>query len=186
MIRTLSGNCASMLLCSKDDGKTVDETAFNEMVMREARALCQFSLLVSQQNHSDLSLEALDDALNQFYQKKGIFREQKMLKSMKAKVNDRLAMESHQLCVQNIHKISAAMEALVYGAKTVSTTQRRQCQVSLNRARQVSTTWSDADCPKAIERMEQEIHQVIPVKPKSLINYTNIISNNHCRKPELR
>jgi len=35
-----------------------------------------------------------------------------MLKSAKAKVDDLLATESHQLCEQTIHKIHAAMEAL--------------------------------------------------------------------------
>ena len=64
--------------------------------MGAVRALCEFSLLVSQQNYSDLSLTALDDALKQFYRKKGAFREQKMSKSAKAKVDKQLATESHQ------------------------------------------------------------------------------------------
>jgi len=95
MIRTLAVNCAPILDCSKDDGKTAVENASDEMVMGAVRALCEFSLLVSQQNHSDLSLKALDDALKRFYQKKGIFREQKMSKSAKAKVDDLFATESH-------------------------------------------------------------------------------------------
>jgi hypothetical protein len=37
------------------------------------------------------------------------------------------------------------MEAFVYGAEMVSTTKRWQCQVRLNRHRQVATAWSDAD-----------------------------------------
>jgi len=101
------------------------ETASDEMVMGAVRALCEFSLLVSQQNHCDLSLKVLDDALKRFYQKKGIFREQKMLKSAKAKVDDLLATESHQLRGQKIYKICAAMEALVYGAEKVSSTKYR-------------------------------------------------------------
>jgi len=84
MIRTLAMNCAPILVCSKDDGKTAVETASNEMVMGAVRVLCEFSLLVTQQNHSDLFLKALDDALKRFYQKKGIFQEQKMSKSAKA------------------------------------------------------------------------------------------------------
>jgi len=64
MIRSLAVNCAPILDCCKDDGKTPAETASDEMVMGAVRALCEFSLLVSQQNHSDLSLTALDDALN--------------------------------------------------------------------------------------------------------------------------
>jgi hypothetical protein len=75
-----------------------------------------------------------------------------MLKSGKAKVDDLLAMESHQLREQKIHKICAAMEALVYGSENVSTTECRLFQMRLNRARQAATTWSDADRQKAIER----------------------------------
>jgi len=85
-------------------------------------AICEFSLLVSQQNHSDLSLKALDDTLTQFDQNKGIFREQKLSKSAKAKVEYLVATESYQLREQKIHKIHAAMEALVYGAQKVSST----------------------------------------------------------------
>jgi len=96
MIRTLSVNCAPILHCFMDDGETAAETASDEMVMGAVRALCEFSLLVSQQNHSDLSLTALDDALNRFSKKKGAFREQKMSKSTKAKVDEQLATESHQ------------------------------------------------------------------------------------------
>jgi hypothetical protein len=89
-----------------------------------------------------------------------------MSKSAKAKVDDLLARESHLFREQKIHKISAAMEALVYGAEMVSTTKRRQFQVRLNRAQQAATTWSDADRQKAIERLECEIHQVTPAKHK--------------------
>jgi hypothetical protein len=96
MIRTLAVNCAPILDCSKDDGKTTAENTSDEMVMRAVRALCKFSLLVSQQNHSNQSLKALHHMLKGFYQKKGIFQEQKMSKSAKAKVDDLLAMESHQ------------------------------------------------------------------------------------------
>jgi len=88
MIRTRAVNCAPILVCSTDDGKTAAETASDEMVMGAVRTLCEFSLLVSQQNYSDLSLKALDYALKQFHQKKGIFREQKMSKSAKAKVDN--------------------------------------------------------------------------------------------------
>jgi hypothetical protein len=63
MIRTLVVSCAPILDCSKDDGKTPAETASDEMVMGAVRALCEFSLFVSQQNHSDISLTALDDVL---------------------------------------------------------------------------------------------------------------------------
>jgi len=90
------------------------------MVMGAVQAVCESSLLVSQQNHSELSLTALDDALMRFYRKKGAFRDQKMSKSVKAKVNDQLARESHQLRVQKIHKICPAVEVLVYRAEQVT------------------------------------------------------------------
>jgi len=166
MIRTLAVNCAAILDCSQDAGKTAVETASDEMVMGAVRALCEFSLLFSQQNHSDLSLAALDDALKRFYKKKGAFRDQKMTKSAKAKVDELLARESHHLREQKIHKIRAAMEVQLYGAEKVTTSKRTQFQVRLNRARQAATIWSDADRQRAIERLEHEIHQVTPAKRK--------------------
>jgi len=69
MIRTLAGKCAPILVCCTDDGITAVETASDEMVLGAVWALCEFSLLVSQRNHSDLPLKALDDALKGFYQK---------------------------------------------------------------------------------------------------------------------
>jgi hypothetical protein len=166
MIRTLAENCSPILVCSTEDRKTAAETASDEIVMGAVRALCELSLLVCQQNDSDLSLEALDGALRQFYKKKGAFRDQKLSKSAQAKVDDLLAKESHLLHEQKIHKISAALEAVVYGAETDSTTTRRQLQVHLNTTRQAATTWSDADRQKAIERLEHQIYQVTPAKRK--------------------
>jgi len=64
LIRTLAVNCTPILVDSKDDGKKSAETASYEIVTRAKQALCEFSLLVSQQNHFDLSLKARDDALN--------------------------------------------------------------------------------------------------------------------------
>jgi hypothetical protein len=71
MIRTLAVNCAPILDCSQDAGKTAAEKASDEMVMGAVRALCEFSRFFSQQNHSDLSQAALDDALKRFCKKKG-------------------------------------------------------------------------------------------------------------------
>jgi len=72
MIRTLAVNSTPILVSSKDDRKTEVKTASDEMVMGAVLALCEFSLLVSQHNHSDLSLQALDNTLKQFYLKTGI------------------------------------------------------------------------------------------------------------------
>jgi hypothetical protein len=66
-------NCTPILDYSKDDRKTAALNTSNEMVIGAVGALCEFSPLVSQQNHSNLSRKALDDARKQFYQKKGIF-----------------------------------------------------------------------------------------------------------------
>jgi hypothetical protein len=134
MIRTLVGNRVPILDCSKNDGKTPVEKASDEMVIGAVQALCEFSLLVSQQNHSNLSLTALDDALKRFYKKKGDCRDQKMKKSAKGKVAEQLAMESDQLRDQKIHKICAAMQVLVYGAGKVTTSKRRKFQVRLKSA----------------------------------------------------
>jgi len=182
MIRTLAVNCTPILVCSKDDGKTAVATASDEIVMGAVRALCDFSLLVSQQSHSGLFLKALDDAIKRFSQKKGMFQEQKMAKSAQAKVDDLLAMESYQFRKQKLHNIHAAMEALVYGAEKVSSTKCRQFQVRLNRAWQAATTWTDADLQKAIERLEREIHRVTPGKCNLFDNFANIMSDNYCRK----
>jgi hypothetical protein len=73
MIRTLAVSCDPILDCFKDDGNTAAVNASDEMVMGAVLASCEFSLLVSQQNHSDLSLTALDNALKQFYPEEGIF-----------------------------------------------------------------------------------------------------------------
>jgi hypothetical protein len=81
LIRTLEDNSAAILIRSNDDRKTTAETAYNEMVMQTVWALWQFNLHVRQQNHLEVSLRTLDNALKRFYQNIGIFREQKMLKS---------------------------------------------------------------------------------------------------------
>jgi len=159
-------NCAAILDCSEDDAKTPAETVSDEMVMGAVWALCEFSLVVSQQNHSNLSLTALDDALKRFYKKKGAFQDQILSKSAKANVNDPLAMQSHQLCEQKIHTIRAAMEVLVYWAERVTTSKRRQFQVRLKRALQAGTKWSAADHERAIKQLEHKIHQMTPVKWK--------------------
>jgi hypothetical protein len=169
MLTTLAVNCAPIHVCSTDDRKIAAETASDEMVMGAVWVLLEFSLHVSQQNHSDLFLKALDDPLKRFYQKKGMFCKQKISKSAKAKVDDVLAKESYQLCEQKSHNIHAAMEAVVYGADKDSTTKRRQFQVRLNRTRHAATTWSDADCQTGIERLERKIHLVTPAKAKLFV-----------------
>jgi len=121
MIRTLEVNCAAIHDSSQDAGKTAAETGSDLIVMESVRVLCEFSLLVSQQHHSNLSLKALDNALKRFHQKQGIFQDQKMSKSAKANVDELLATESHLLRKQNIYKIHAAMEALAYGVEKVCT-----------------------------------------------------------------
>jgi hypothetical protein len=55
--------------------------------------------------------------------KNGAFWDQKMSKSAKAKVDEQLATESHQVREPEINKIHAAMEVLVYGAENVTTSK---------------------------------------------------------------
>jgi len=136
------------------------------MVVGAVWALCEFSLLVSEQNHFDLSLAAQDDELKRFLKKKGAFREQKMSKSVKTKVDELLERESHHLQVQKIHKIHATMEGQLYGAQKVTTSKRRKYQVRLNRARHSVTIWADADRQRAIERLECEILPMTYTKRK--------------------
>ena len=68
-----------------------------------------------------------------------------MSTSAKVNVDELLATRSYQLCKQKSHEIRAAMEALMYCAETVSSTQHRQFQLHLNSSQQAATTWSDAD-----------------------------------------
>ena len=89
-----------------------------------------------------------------------------MSKSAKANVDDRLATELYQLFEQKIHKIRAAMEALVHGVEKISTTKLRPFRVPLYRAQQAATTWSDTDCRRAIQWLVSEIHQETPVHHK--------------------
>ena len=77
-----------------------------------------------------------------------------------------LAKESHRLGEQKIHMIRAAMNVQLYRAEKVTTLKRRQFQVRLNRARHAATIWSDADRQRAIKRLEREMHQVTPARPK--------------------
>jgi hypothetical protein len=63
MIRTRAVRRAAILDCFYDDGKAPAETASDQLVMGAVRALYEVSLLVSPQNHSDLSVTALSDAL---------------------------------------------------------------------------------------------------------------------------
>jgi len=142
MIRTLAVHCAPIHDRSQNAGKSAAETAYDEMVMGAVRALCEFSPRVSQQNHSDLSLAALDDTLKGVHKKKGGFREQTISMSAKATVAEPLARESDHLRVQIIHKIRAAMELQLYGAENVSTSDGWQRLERLNRARQGATIWS--------------------------------------------
>jgi hypothetical protein len=64
-IRTLALNWAPSLDCPKDDGETAAETASDSMMMEVGQASCEFSVLVCQQSHSDLSFTTKDDALKQ-------------------------------------------------------------------------------------------------------------------------
>lgn len=74
-----------------------------------------------------------------------------------------LVRESHQLRVQMIDKLRAAMEVQVYGADKLRTTNGRKVQGRLNGAQQAATECSDADWLRANVLLVCEIHQVTPV-----------------------
>jgi hypothetical protein len=63
IITILVVNCTPTLDCSQDAGKTATETASDEIVMGAEWALCEFSVPISQQNNSEQSFTALEDAL---------------------------------------------------------------------------------------------------------------------------
>jgi hypothetical protein len=72
-------------------------------------AFYYFSLLVREQNHTDISLEPLGDAHKRFNHMMDIFREHIMSQSVKASVDDHLAMKAHQLGKYQIDMIQAAL-----------------------------------------------------------------------------
>jgi len=163
MIRTREANFAAIRLCIKDTRTLALETVSDELAIGSLQALYEFSLLVSPQNHSDQSLTALEDALKQFYMKKGAFWKQQMSMSAMAIFDELLVRESHQLRVQMIDKLRAAMEVQVYGADKLRTTNGRKVQGRLNGAQQAATKCSDADWLRANVLLVCEIHQVTPV-----------------------
>jgi hypothetical protein len=58
------------------------ETPSDDTGMGAVRSLCEYSLLVSRQNHSDLSLAVQDDALKRYNNMICCFRDQQMSKSV--------------------------------------------------------------------------------------------------------
>jgi len=84
------------------------------MVIGAVHALCEFSLLVSQQHHYNQSLNTIDDTLKQFFLKMGGFVEQTMLMSAMTKVDKLLARIFPELEVQRSFEIHAPREVRVY------------------------------------------------------------------------
>jgi len=68
-------NCTVLLNCTRDNGNTAGEKGSEDMVLGAVRALCQFSLLVSQQDDPYLTLTAEDYAQKRFYKKLDAFKE---------------------------------------------------------------------------------------------------------------
>jgi len=138
MIRILVVNCTPILDCTKDEGTTAVDTASDDMLMATVQAIGDFSLLVSQPNHSDLTHTAVGDVLNAYYKKKRAIQGQTMLKSAKAKVYDQFARKAHLIHDLKIHTICSAKEVQVNGAEMVPTTKQRKLQIHLNGARQAA------------------------------------------------
>jgi len=96
MIRTLAVNYTPILDYSKNNGKTVAETASDEIGMGAVQALCECSLLLSQQNNSNLFLTVLDNELKPCYKMKGAFHKRIILKSATINMDELVTRESHQ------------------------------------------------------------------------------------------
>jgi len=186
MMRTLPVNCAPFVAHFNDDGKPVAETASNEMGMRAVWGLCEFSLLVSQQTHSDQSLTAPDDALKQFYKKNPSVLEQKMWKSANTKVDKLLATESHLLWELKIDKIRDAIQVQVFRAEKVTTPTQSQFLVHLNRVWKAATKRSDADPQRTMSNWSLTSLQWHLLNIRVLIYYPYMMRDNYCRKLGLR
>ena len=74
MISTLAVNFGSFLGCLNYDGKRAAETASDEIIMGALHALCEYSIHVSQQNHSDLSLKGVNDGHQGFPSAQVLFK----------------------------------------------------------------------------------------------------------------
>jgi len=149
--------------------------ASDDMVIGAFCSLCEFSLLVSQQNRSYLSLKPVDNTVMQFYQRQSAVQEQTLWKSVKAIVDEQLAKESHQFREQQICDIPTAIEVFVYGVEKVSAIQQRQLEVRLNRGWQMATTRSHVDLEKANKKLQHGIHLVTPVQ----CNHVNKLFHHH-------
>jgi len=77
MIGTLVIKCDVALDSTMDNENIAVEIASNELVMGAVPALCEFSPHVSQENHSDISLKAQNDALMQFTRRRVLFNNRK-------------------------------------------------------------------------------------------------------------
>jgi len=163
IIRILAVNWAPILVCIENDGKVVADLASEAMVIVAVEAVSELSLCISYLSCSNLSSKALD-ILEQLYQNKGVFQEQKMLKFAKAWENTELATECYKQGEYKIHKICIIMDICVHEAKTVTTTQRMPFRVWLISAPPTSTKWLDTDWKNAKDQLEHDIHKVTPLK----------------------
>jgi len=166
MSRTLALNCTPIHDSSEDVRNTALVTASDEPVMWAVQTLCEFSLLDSQQNPSDLSLTALHNTQKQLYKQKVASQVHTISKSKMANEDEQLTRDSNQLHEQNIHNICTAMEVPIYRAAKITATKGRQFWVHPNKAQQAAMNWFDADWQRGKERLEEYIHLVTAVKCK--------------------
>jgi hypothetical protein len=94
MISTTAVNWPPNFDSSTNDVETSVEIASDRMVMGGVRAFNDFSVLVSQHSHSDLSLIALGNALKRFCKVKDVFWEHDISKLAKTRVDEQCASES--------------------------------------------------------------------------------------------
>jgi len=69
MIRILAVSYTQIINCCKNDGTTAVEIASDEYTIEPVHALCEFSLLVREQNDSILSFEEVYSPPTQSYTK---------------------------------------------------------------------------------------------------------------------
>jgi len=133
------------------------ETSSHDRVMGVVEAFCVFSQLVSQQNHSDWFLKALDVTLKWFYKMNSTSHHQTMLKPVQANISKQLERECRQLQEWMIYKICTAMDVHAYRAVMVSTTKWRLFGVHHNGTWQQAIKLSDVDRQKVKESLGSEI-----------------------------
>jgi len=87
MARTLGVKCTQNYNCFKSAGTGESKRASDRIAMGVLRVFCKLSLLVSPGNHSELSIDVLEDMDSQSFKLILVLWELNVWKSAKAKVD---------------------------------------------------------------------------------------------------